>query len=162
MYESTLIIGATNVPNVLDITQVQPGTLIVDDSGPHCFDSELAIQRLQQQEDILFTEGGVLQLPHPITQLAKRQLEKLKIPGRTGHPFNITGCVLSSLLTTTFSKINPTVGLVETSDCLQHYNLLKQLAIRAADLHCEEVVLPKEAIRNFRERYGQPRCGCPN
>ena len=100
MYESTLIIGATNVPNVLDIKQVQPGTLIVDDSGPHCFDPELAIQRLQQQEDILFTEGGVLQLPHPITQLwyQPRQLEKLKIPGRTGHPFNITGCVLSSLL----------------------------------------------------------------
>ena len=54
IYKATLIIGATNVPDILDITQLQPGTMIVDDSAPHCFRLEDAIQRFEEHADILF------------------------------------------------------------------------------------------------------------
>ncbi len=37
VYDAGLIVGATNVPDVLDIEQLRPGTVIVDDSAPHCF-----------------------------------------------------------------------------------------------------------------------------
>ena len=61
-YEATLIVGATNMPDVLDIISVKPGTLIVDDSSPHCFNVEIAQQRLMADGDILFTEGGLLRV----------------------------------------------------------------------------------------------------
>jgi hypothetical protein len=60
-YESRLIIGATNVPDDLEVERLEPGTLIVDDSGPHCFQVPKAIERSMSQQDILFTEGGILQ-----------------------------------------------------------------------------------------------------
>src|SRR5262249_61046261 len=37
LYESSLLVGATNVPDVLDVDPLAPGTLLVDDSSPHCF-----------------------------------------------------------------------------------------------------------------------------
>ena len=50
IYDATLIIGATNVPDILDIDRLKPGTLIVDDSGPHCFSPEQAIKRFEKHE----------------------------------------------------------------------------------------------------------------
>ena len=102
VYDSTLIIGATNVPNILDINSLQPGTLIIDDSGPHCFSKEHAIDRLIKYNDILFTEGGVL--------YSKEKMENYtylpdyidsKIIDLNSQFFvytdSITGCILSSL-----------------------------------------------------------------
>ena len=102
LYEATLIIGATNVPELLDIRRVHPGTMLVDDSGPHCFAVAEAVQRFQEHEDILFTAGGMLRSPHPIRQLryVPRPMEHIlpatnMAPLAGYHPFQITGCVLS-------------------------------------------------------------------
>lgn len=161
IYEATLIIGATNVPDVLDITRLKPGTLIVDDSAPHCFVSKLAIERFQAQEDILFTEGGVLRSPHPITRLRylPRYLEKILSAAEVedflkGNPFNITGCVFSSLLSSCFENLKPTVGVLDWRTSVDHYEFLSKLGFQAADLHCKDYTLPEESIRNFRQRFG--------
>ncbi|HWO40214.1 MAG TPA: hypothetical protein VNO43_00225 [Candidatus Eisenbacteria bacterium] len=68
-YESTLIVGATNVPEILDVARVGPGTILVDDSGPHCFNVRDAVQRFRTREDLLFTAGGVLTSPASIRLL---------------------------------------------------------------------------------------------
>jgi hypothetical protein len=161
IYETTLIIGATNVPDVLDITRVKPGTLIVDDSAPHCFVSELAVERFQEQEDILFTEGGVLRSPHPISRLRylPRYLEQIMSSAEIddfskSHPFNIMGCVFSSLLSSCFENLKPTVGVLDWRTSVQHYEVLDRLEFQAADLHCGDYRLPEESIRNFRQRFG--------
>lgn len=153
IYDATLIIGATNVPDILDIQRVKPGTLIVDDSGPHCFSSELAIKRFEEQKDILFTEGGVLQAPHPMESVIylpesiKNNMDKNSWPAYFGttNPQHITGCVLSSLLSSCFDYMKPTVGLVNVETCMQHYQGLEQLGFQAADLHCEGYVLQVES-----------------
>lgn len=67
VYDASVIVGATNVPDVLDITRVHQGTVIVDDSAPHCFDVKLAIERAEAKADILFTEGGLLSSPAPLS-----------------------------------------------------------------------------------------------
>jgi predicted amino acid dehydrogenase len=160
-YDSTLIVGATNVPDILDIARVKPGTMIVDDSGPHCFAPQQAIGRFREQDDILFTAGGVLRSPHPMTRLIylPRQAEPfIQASHREAlmsyNPFDITGCVLSSLFSSRFADLNPTVGLVDVGSCFQHYDRLGQLGFRAADLHCEGYVLPETSIGNFRQRFG--------
>jgi amino acid adenylation domain-containing protein len=151
IYDATLIIGATNVPDILDIERVKPGTLIVDDSGPHCFSPEQAIKRFEKQKDILFTEGGVLLAPHPIETVIhlpewiknnlNEALWKEYVPTNSQH---IMGCVLSSLLSTRFDYMEPTVGLLNLETCVQHYQGLEQLGFQSADLHCEGYVLPVE------------------
>jgi amino acid adenylation domain-containing protein len=151
IYDATFIIGATNVPDILDIERVKPGTLIVDDSGPHCFSPEQAIKRFEKQKDILFTEGGVLQALHPIETVIhlpewiknnlNETLWKEYVPT---NPQHIMGCVLSSLLSTRFDYMEPTFGLLNVETCIQHYQGLEQLGFQAADLHCEGYVLPVE------------------
>jgi hypothetical protein len=165
-YETSLMIGATNVPDVLDITRVKSGTMIVDDSGPHCFNTERAIQRFEEQQDILFTEGGVLKSPQHISELRYvpkeaaqnpnlAELEVVLSRGLRHNPFNITACTFSSLLSACFEELKPTVGLVEVETSLQHHEKLKQLGFQAADLHCRDYTLAEEGIRDFRRRFGK-------
>jgi amino acid adenylation domain-containing protein len=69
LYESSLLIGATNVPDILDVDRLAPGTLLVDDSSPHCFPLDRAARRLRERRDILFTEGGMLRAPRRLQQV---------------------------------------------------------------------------------------------
>ena len=152
IYDATLIIGATNVPDILDIKRVKPGTLIVDDSGPHCFSPEQAIKRFEKHKDILFTEGGALHAPDPIEtviylpELMKKSMDEDSWSDefKPTNPLNIMGCVMSSLLSSRFDNIKPTVGLPNLETCVQHYQGLEQLGFQAADLHCESYVLEVE------------------
>ncbi|WP_456085763.1 amino acid adenylation domain-containing protein [Limnoraphis robusta] len=153
IYDTTLIIGATNVPDILDIDRLKPGTLIVDDSGPHCFSPEQAIKRFEKHKDILFTEGGALHAPDPIetviylSQLMKKNIDEdlWSDEFKPTNPLNIMGCVMSSLLSSRFDNIKPTVGLPNLETCVQHYQGLERLGFQAADLHCEGYVLPIES-----------------
>ncbi len=155
IYDATLIIGATNVPDILDIERVKPSTLIVDDSGPHCFSPEQAIKRFEEKKDILFTEGGVLLAPHPIETVIhlpewiKNNLNETSwneyVPT---NPQHIMGCVLSSLLSTKFNYMKPTVGLLNVETCVQHYQGLEKLGFQSADLHCEGYVLQVDSREN--------------
>jgi len=166
IYDATLIIGATNVPDILDVTKLNAGTMIVDDSGPHCFMPELAIRRFQEQKDILFTEGGVLRSPHPIIdrvywppniKKVVNPVQIMKLFSLKGSPFDITSCVFSGLLSSCFEGLHPTVGEVDVNTSLQHYEVLEQLGFRGADLHCEDYILPEELIRDFRYHFGKSR-----
>src|SRR5262249_53125217 len=69
LYESSLLVGATNVPDILDVDRLAPGTLLVDDSSPHCFRLDRAVRRLRERQDLLFTEGGLLRAPQPLRQV---------------------------------------------------------------------------------------------
>ncbi len=161
LYTATTIIGATNVPNILDITRVNSGTLIVDDSAPHCFDPDQARRRFEAEQDILFTEGGVVQSPQPIT--ATRYLPRLAERALPAHakalfahynPHEITGCILSSLLSARFAHLPPTLGYVDLATTFEHYTTLRRLGFRGAELHCEGYTLPASGITRFRRQFG--------
>lgn len=70
------------------------------------------------------------------------------------NPQHITGCVLSSLLSACRADLPPTVGLVGSRVCLDHYQALEQLGFQAA-LHCEGYTLDEAGIRDFRRRFGR-------
>jgi hypothetical protein len=161
LYEASLLIGATNVPDILDVDQLAPGTLLVDDSSPHCFRVDRAVRRLRERQDVLFTEGGILGAPRPLRQVLyiPAELEQVMptIPAEViGNydPRHITGCVLSSLLSARRADLPPTVGLVGPQVCLDHYQALERLGFQAA-LHCEGGTLDEEGVRDFRRRFGQ-------
>jgi amino acid adenylation domain-containing protein len=164
VYDASLIIGATNVPDVLDVARLRPGTLIVDDSAPHCFSAEAAIERLSTAGDLLFTEGGMVRLPRPMTELrhipvaarARLDAAQLAIFSRV-NPQELTGCVYSSLLSARTPSLPPTTGPVDLETCEAHYLELVRLGISAAELHCEGFVgrhdLPRAAVDRFRRQF---------
>ena len=154
VYEASLFVGATNVPDVLDVQQLRPGSLIVDDSGPHCFNLRQAKERIARQADILFTEGGAVRLPAPVRELwhVPLGLETVFAADWATEPNLIMGCVLSSLLSAKMSTLSHTVGAVEPDIGLNFYRKLEQLGIQAAPLHGENYVLPSDLISTFRAR----------
>ena len=160
VYKSTLIIGATNVADIIDLNLLQPGTLIIDDSGPHCFSKEQAISRLQKNGDILFTEGGVVNskvplykhiyLPEYISSAILNQYYQHFLSEN-----EITGCILSGLLTEKFYNLSPTIGPVNCDESIKHYHLLKKNQYQGAILHCDDYVIPKEKVELFKLQYGK-------
>lgn len=156
-YEATFIVGATNVPDILEVDLLRPGTLIVDDSGPHCFNPEAAIGRLEQKQDILFTEGGVLQLP----QLVKRTRFVPTYHSSPDDTFQIDeadelmGCAFSSTLSAHFTSLKPTIGLVDLQATIVHYQTLVQLAFRGGSLRCRNYRLSPALIEQFRRHFGE-------
>ncbi|QRN86643.1 amino acid adenylation domain-containing protein [Clostridia bacterium] len=160
LYDSSLIIGATNVADVLDVEKLKAGTLIIDDSGPHCFAKEKAIERLLHRQDILFTEGGVLEAPtmmSKMTYFPKQMTTAFKEKYQqnfTSGP-DITGCILSSLLSAKHSNLKPVVGNVDIEDCMCHYETLTELGYKGAHLHCDDFLIDQVLIEKFRSRYSQ-------
>jgi amino acid adenylation domain-containing protein len=163
-YSATFVVGATNVADVLDIDRVQPGTMIVDDSGPHCIRVQRAIQRLQTRGDVLFSEGGVLQSTDAITQLtylprtweaALDDNERARLAKR--NPYEIMGCGFSSALSNHFKDLALTIGQVETTVSQQHYNRLRELGFQGGSLQCEQYTLSAEYIQAFRQRFSRSR-----
>jgi len=156
LYTASLIVGATNVPDVLAVERLLPGTLLVDDSGPHCFDGQQAIARLEGQQDLLFTEGGAVQLPTPIQQTVYTPpgLEALFTERVLDQPQTLMGCVLSSLLSSRWGQLPPTIGPVAPDQALAYYQTIQQLGVQAAPLHLDGYALPPALITQFRQRFG--------
>jgi hypothetical protein len=163
-YEASLLIGATNVPDIIAVGQVQPGTILIEESGQRCFSRDDALRRLERDGDILFTEGDLLRLPFATTcqmylpaqvEAALRHAEALSL--LAFEPRAITGCILSGLLTHRYADLEPTIGEVDGPTCLRHYNHLHSLRFTVADPQCEGYAVPETAIQKFRERFGASR-----
>jgi amino acid adenylation domain-containing protein len=160
-YEATLIVGATNVPDILDISRLQPGTMIVDDSAPHCFDPERAVRRFEQHRDLLFTEGGIVRSPQPFRELryVPRLIEETMTVAQFDtllirhDPHEIMGCTLASLLSSRLAQLPPTVGFVDPQTSQRYYGMLKRLGFEAARLQCADYVLTEDARRDFRRQF---------
>lgn len=160
LYDSTLFISPTNVPDILDAGMAQAGTLIV---GVSCFRQKELLARFQAQEDLLFTVGGVLRLPSATRDLAylPREMashlhsEQLEAFNSKIDPHDMPACAFSAVLAARFDDICPTIGLVEGETVFQQSLFLKQSDCRGADLHIGRFRVPEASIRRFRERFGR-------
>jgi hypothetical protein len=68
VYRATLIVGATSLPGILDVDQLVPGTIVIDDSHPHAFDVRAALTRMATARDVLCLDAGVLRWPRPVLE----------------------------------------------------------------------------------------------
>jgi hypothetical protein len=164
LYRASFVVGATNAVNVLDVNSLRPGSIIVDDSGPHCFRPDQAADRLRTRFDLLYTEGGVLKAPEAIRQVVYmpallEQVLPMKLEDWAVrmHPEHITGCVLSGLLSAQYDDLPPTVGFVAPDAAVRHLDALTRLGYRAPPLHCDEHLLEPKLVAEFRRRFGGER-----
>jgi thioesterase domain-containing protein len=161
IYEARVIVGATNVPDILDVNRVAPGTILIDDSAPHCFRSDEALKRFEQRKDILVTEGGVLVAPDVLPTLVHippgldpSLHANLTAMLAMSEPRHITGCVLSGLLSARFEDLPTTLGLIEPETALRHFETLTRLGFEAASLHLDDTRLDEPSIAAFRSTFG--------
>lgn len=146
VYDARVIVGATNVPNVLDARRLRPGSLLIDDSAPHCFDVEVARARWAADGDILISEGGLVRsrerLSHRIFLPARirdraEQLITGTLRQQAFAPDQIMGCVLSSALSAQADALPRTLGPVEPAHALEHYHALRALGFSAPPPQCD-------------------------
>ncbi|MFH0993937.1 MAG: amino acid adenylation domain-containing protein [Pseudomonadota bacterium] len=163
-YAASLLIGATNVPDIIAVDRVKPGAILIEESGQRCFSRDEAMRRLDTDGDILFTEGDLLRLPVASTCRMYLPADVEAALRRTGtislldfEPRAITGCVLSGLLSHCYPDLEPTIGEVDGQTCLRHYKHLRSLRFGVADPCCEGYVIREDSIKRFRERFGVKR-----
>jgi amino acid adenylation domain-containing protein len=158
VYRSRFVIGATNVPGVLDVERLSPGTVVVDDSFPHCFQTDRAIDRMVSHGDVLLVDGGLVSPPGTIqwtlmppppslATVLGDDRETRQLPDASA----ITACILSSLLTDHYNAA-ATTGPVTVRACLDHWEMLERMGIGVAPLRCASWSPPDGYLRAFGGR----------
>src|SRR5436190_2409736 len=104
VYRSRFFIGATNVSGVLDVERLSPGSIVVDDSFPHCFATDRAISRMSSRGDVLLVDGGFVSPPGTIEWTLTLPSNLAAVLGNSPDPNllppsnAVTACILSSIL----------------------------------------------------------------
>ncbi len=120
VYEADLIVTAVSSHGVvIDVDRLRPGTIVVDDSFPHCFDVAKALAR----EDVIVVGGGLLAMPG----IERRLAEDVPAPWLPG---TIASCRLESLI-----DLPVVHGLVEPDQALAYWEAMRAAGVRAAPLH---------------------------
>jgi acyl transferase domain-containing protein/NADPH:quinone reductase-like Zn-dependent oxidoreductase/NADP-dependent 3-hydroxy acid dehydrogenase YdfG/acyl carrier protein len=166
-YDASVIVGATNVENVIDVARLAPGTLIVDDSWPHCMNGPAALARFNDRKDILITEGGFVRSREPMPRIAhvppsiaaSLPAELPQLLFSSLNPHDITACILSALISVRRPELVPTVGLITPAAARRHWQALTEIGFSAAELSYEGESLSRAGIDAFRHRFGKSVAG---
>jgi hypothetical protein len=158
VYEADLVVAATSSDGwILDVDRLQPGTIVVDDSFPHCFDTAAAIRRMQSEGDVLVVGGGLLscgpseQAPAADLVLPTGAEQALRIR----LPDTIASCQIESLLHVGRPDLPLVHGLVDLPHSLAYWEALSDVS--AAPLHLLHHVVSPESLMLFAEHSRRAR-----
>ncbi len=152
IYEANVIVTAVSgATALLDVDRLRPGTIVVDDSFPHCFDTASALDRMSREQDVLVVGGGLLALDRTKTRLSE-DLPAVASAGFAVRPPGIEGtlasCRLESLLHAHLgssgrpaSELPLTHGLVDLPRALAHWDAVEAAGVRPAPLHLLDRVI---------------------
>ncbi|WP_251067967.1 non-ribosomal peptide synthetase, partial [Streptomyces sp. ISL-22] len=151
VYQADLIVTAVSgATALLDVGRLRPGTIVVDDSFPHCFDTASALDRMSRDQDMLVVGGGLLALDFTRTQLSEA-LPAVASAGfalRPGIPGTLASCRLESLLHAHLgepgrapSELPLIHGLVDLPRALAHWEAAEAAGVRPAPLHLLDRVI---------------------
>lgn len=160
VYEAHLIVAAItgSSQRYVDVDRLRPGTIVVDDSFPHCFDPLSARRRMETQGDILVVGGGLLacapQERTPVEGVVPdRHLADL---GRLRLPGTIASCQLESLLQARRPDLPLVHGAVDHALARAYWDAFTSAGTEAAPLHLLHHALPPEYLHAFSRRWSRP------
>ena len=130
-----LIVGAAFGGEIIEVSAISPGTIVVDDSFPSCFNISLALQRMETKKDVLITGGGLLYVPKAAKKLYLPEgLEEFaNLLSSSVLPETMASCQFESLLLARFPDLLPTFGLADYRQVLKYYEWMKD--VDAAPFH---------------------------
>ncbi|MEU4426734.1 amino acid adenylation domain-containing protein [Actinoplanes sp. NPDC024001] len=133
VYRADVIVAATSGgPGTLDVDRLRPGTILVDDSFPHCFDTARALARMRDRGDVLVVGGGLLD-GGPSSRAVADGLPP--VAGAGGLPDTIASCRLESLLHAVTPGLPLVCGPVDAAQAGAYWAALDAAGVRAAPLH---------------------------
>ncbi|GIE74977.1 hypothetical protein Aph02nite_09270 [Actinoplanes philippinensis] len=131
VYRADVIVAATSSgPRTLDVNRLRPGTILVDDSFPHCFDVPAALARMRTAGDVLITGGGLLGCGDTVHESAPG------LPAFARHlPGTMASCRLESLLHAAVPGLPLVDGPVTPEQAAAYWDALEAAGIGPAPLH---------------------------
>ncbi|WP_230859620.1 non-ribosomal peptide synthetase/type I polyketide synthase [Actinoplanes aureus] len=142
VYRADVIVAATSGgPGTLDIDRLRPGTVLVDDSFPHCFDTARALARMRDRRDVLVAGGGLLDCGPTERSVAAG----LPVAARPGLPDAVASCQLESLLHAVTPDLPLVCGPVSATDASAYWDALDAAGVAAARLHLLDTVVSPPA-----------------
>ncbi|MFJ2932978.1 amino acid adenylation domain-containing protein [Streptomyces sp. NPDC087219] len=169
VYEADLLVTAVSGGGaLLDVSRIRPGTVVVDDSFPHCFDTTKALARMRERRDVLIVGGGLLSLGtggpggSAGTGGAVRRRTAPGLPpaaaagyaARSWLPDTIASCRLESLLHAADPELPLVHGLVDARLALAYWRGMETAGIAAGPLHLlgHTVATEDDALDGFPPR----------
>ncbi|WP_128429546.1 non-ribosomal peptide synthetase/type I polyketide synthase [Streptomyces cyaneus] len=151
VYDADVIVTAVSgATALLQVDRLRPGTIVVDDSFPHCFDTASALDRMSRDQDVLVVGGGLLALDSTDTQLSE-DLPTVASAGfamRPGIAGTLASCRLESLLHAHLGDCGrdpsalPLIhGLVDLPRARAHWDAAEDAGVRPAPLHLLDRVI---------------------
>ncbi|GLY07126.1 hypothetical protein Acsp01_75050 [Actinoplanes sp. NBRC 101535] len=135
VYRADVIVAATSGgPGTLDVDRLRPGTILVDDSFPHCFDPVRALARMRSAGDVLVVGGGLLDLGAASRTVADG-LPAVAASGQFRLPGAVASCQTESLLHATTPGLPAVCGPVTPEAAAAYWAALDAAGVRAAPLH---------------------------
>lgn len=141
VYDSELIIGATNAADIIDLKKLRPTTHILDDSIPHCFNSKEAFDYMANHPTI-FTESGMLYYPEKIKEIRYLPESIEKINHHMPQIFwnrdtnEITSCILAGYLSAVYN-LPSSIGITTKEQAIEFLNFFRKNNIKSAPFRLE-------------------------
>jgi amino acid adenylation domain-containing protein len=136
VYGTDLIVAAVSgAGTVLDVDRLRPGTIVVDDSFPHCFDTVRAVQRMRLRQDVLVVGGGLLHCGSTQRRVVEGLPPAAGAAERMRPPGTIASCQLESLLLAAVPGLAPVHGLVDAALAEAYWDAVEAAGVSAAPLH---------------------------
>ncbi|MFC9031287.1 amino acid adenylation domain-containing protein [Streptomyces arboris] len=155
VYGARLIVAAVSGGGtLLDVDRLEPGTTVVDDSFPHCFDTGRATARMDRAGDVLVVGGGLLS----IGAVERRVADGLPAAAVAGYlaqpsiPGTIASCRLESLLHASGADVPLVRGPVGAATGLAYWAAAEAGGTDAAPLHLLTRTIDAEVARRIRRR----------
>ncbi|MFD8467966.1 amino acid adenylation domain-containing protein [Streptomyces cyaneofuscatus] len=154
VYGARLIVAAVSGGGtLLDVDRLAPGTTVVDDSFPHCFDTGRALDRMDRAKDVLVVGGGLLS----IGTVERRVADGLPAAAVAGYlaqptiPGTIASCRLESLLHASGADVPLVRGTVDAATGLAYWAAAEAGGTDAAPLHLLTRTIDAEVARRIRQ-----------
>jgi CRP-like cAMP-binding protein/predicted amino acid dehydrogenase len=132
-YDSRLLFSATSAPEVIDIDRVLPGTLLVDDSQPHCWSRTKAWARVKARGDVFPCEAGLIDC----STLAFRSFFPFDyIEDAAAGTTHAWCCLTEGLLLARNAHLGPTIGEPTLESMVAYEAAFEEAGLRVAPLRC--------------------------
>ncbi|MFJ2261561.1 amino acid adenylation domain-containing protein [Streptomyces sp. NPDC087844] len=138
VYAADLLVTAVSSSvALLDVDRLTPGTIVIDDSFPHCFDTGLALARMREHRDVLVLGGGLLHLGDLSRETAEG-LPSAAAAGYLAQPWlegTLASCRVESLLHAADPQLPPVHGLVDEKTAHAYWEAVERAGVTAGPLH---------------------------
>ncbi|MFE1802781.1 condensation domain-containing protein, partial [Streptomyces sp. NPDC059517] len=154
-----LVTAVSSTHTLLDVDRLAPGTIVVDDSFPHCFDTGRALARMRERRDVLVLGGGLLHLGD-LTRETAEGLPAAAAAGYLAQPWlagTLASCRTESLLHAADPQLPLVQGLVDEVAALAYWQATERAGMTAGPLHLLGHTVGPDPLGGARETGADSR-----